>query len=218
MRSGRSGSAWTDRQDTPQEARYSERAPSAPITGGETVHCTQYSVRPEGAPKRAPKMSHTAAGGLGSAASGRAHHIHLPRLARDGLAHLCTDPGVGSAPGQASSSPLSTKPSIRFCLDRHPGHSSGSALFRKGTFGADKGRDRTLYTVQCTPRGAPNGAPDLSVYAGAGLGVASSGRAHHPHLCSLATDGLAHLCTDSGAGSARARVSSSSLSAEPSIQ
>ena len=82
-------------------------------------------------------MSVTAGDGLALVLSGRAHHSHLSSLARDGLAHLCSDFGVGLAPGQASSSPLSAEPSIWFCPDKHPGHSSGSALFRKGTFGAD---------------------------------------------------------------------------------
>ena len=79
-------------------------------------------------------MSVRPGGGLGDAP---AHHTRLARLARDGLAHLCTDPGAGLALAHALSSPLSAEPSIRFCPDKHPGHSSGSALFRKGTFGAD---------------------------------------------------------------------------------
>ena len=82
-------------------------------------------------------MSVTAGGGLGDAPGGRAHHRRLARLARDGLAHLCTDPGAGLALAHALSSPLSAEPSIRFCPDKHPGHSSGSALLRKGTFGAE---------------------------------------------------------------------------------
>ena len=83
-------------------------------------------------------MSVTAGGGLGDAPGGRAHHTHLARLARGGLAHLCTDPGIGLALAHALSSPLSAEPSIRFWPDRVPGHSSGSALLRKGTFGAEK--------------------------------------------------------------------------------
>ena len=95
------------------------------------------SVR--GLQNRGPKMSVTAGGGLGDAPGGRAHHTHLARLARDGLAHLCTDPGAGLALAHALSSPLSAEPSIRFWPDKHPGHSSGSALLRKGTFGAENG-------------------------------------------------------------------------------
>ena len=135
--------AITNIQDTPQEARYLERAPSAPITGREAVHCTTVQCTARWAPNGGPKMSVDAAGGLELAPSGRAHHSHLPRVAGDGLAHLCTDPGVGLARAHASSTPLSAEPSIQFCPDRHPGHSSGSALFRKGTFGADK------YNISC---------------------------------------------------------------------
>ena len=152
MRSHRSGSARTNIQDTPQEARYLERAPSAPITGREAVHCTTVQCTADGAPNGGPKMSVTAGGGLALDSSGRAHHSHLSSLARDGLAHLCSDFGVGLAPGQASSSPLSAESSIRFCPDIQTGHSSGSALFRKGTFGADNWkRGRSLY--YCTVYG-----------------------------------------------------------------
>ena len=95
-------------------------------------------------------MSVTAGDGLVLAPSGRAHHSHLSSLARDGFAHLCTDFGVGLARARASSSALSTEPSIRFCPDTQTGHSSGSALFRKGTFGADYGvRKRNLDEFEC---------------------------------------------------------------------
>ncbi len=153
------------------------------------------------------------------APSGRAHHSHLSSLARDGFAHLCTDSGVGLAPGQASSSPLSAEPSIRFRPDKHPGHASGSALFRKGTFGAhNRKRGRSLYAVQCTARGLQNRDPKMSVTPVAGLGVASSGRAHHPRLPSLVTYGLAHLCTESGVRSPPARGLSIPLSGAASIR
>ena len=102
---------------------------------------------------------------------------------------------------------------------KHPGHSSGSALFRKGTFGADnRKRGRSLY--YCTVYGpvGPNGGPKMSATPAGGLALDSSGRAHHSHLSSLARDGFAHLCTDFGVGLAPGQASSSPLSAEPSIR
>ena len=162
MRSHRSGSARTNIQDTPQEARYLERAPSAPITGFlEAVHCTTVQCTARWAPNGGPKMCVWAGDGLVLAPSGRAHHSHLSSLARDGFAHLCTDFGVGLAPGQASSSPLSAEPSIRFCPDIQTGHSSGSALFRKGTFGADnRKRGRSLYYCTVYGRWGPKWRPE----------------------------------------------------------
>ena len=87
-------------------------------------------------PAGAPDLSVAAGGALGVGPGGRAHHLHLCSLATYGLAHLCTDSGVRSAPARASSSPLSGAASIRFCPDRQTGHSSESTLFRKCTFGA----------------------------------------------------------------------------------
>ena len=138
-------------------------------------------------------MSVAAGAALGVGPGGRAHHLHRCRLVTYGLAHLSTDSGVRSAPGQAPSSSLSGAASIRWRQYRHTGHSSESALFRKCTFGAIiRGlTPATLRVAHAAWRGdGPAGAPDLSVTAGAGLGIDSSGRAHHLHLCSLSTDGL----------------------------
>ena len=84
----------------------------------------------------APEMSVAAGAALGVGPGGRAHHPHLSSLATHGLAHLSTDSGVRSAPGQASSSPLSAAASIRWRQYTHTGHSSERSVFRKCTFGA----------------------------------------------------------------------------------
>ena len=144
MERHRSGSAWTESQDTPQEARYSERAPSAPITvGARPINASRCSCRMAcDGPAGAPDLSVTAGAGLGVGSSGCAHHPHLCSLSTHGLAHLSTDSGGRSPPARGLSIPLSGAASIRFCLDRHTGHSSESTLFRKCTFGAITGGSR----------------------------------------------------------------------------
>ena len=82
------------------------------------INASRCSCRMTGdGPAGAPDLCVAAGGALGVGPGGRAHHLHRCSLATYGLAHLSTDSGVRSAPGQASSSSLSGAASIRFCLD-----------------------------------------------------------------------------------------------------
>ena len=194
MRSDRSGFARTDIQDTPQQARYSERAPSAPIRRDLTLYTVQCT--PRGAPNGAPEMSPTAGGGLGVAPGGRAHHLHRCRLVTYGLAHLSTDSGVRSPRARVSSSSLSGAASIRRRQYTHSGHSSESTLFRKCTFGAI--RRLTPSTLRVAHAAKACDGRDLCVYAVEGADGGPRGLAHHVRPPRRVPTGLAHVLSSTG--------------------